>query len=171
MELLRGPAAHVSTNNRVTGSGTANSVSISTTFITTFSIGDRQVRITASDPAVVNLGDYMVVSGEEDRSGVLEGICYVNVTRGAQYTESNPLFWKIGAVIAFLMAAFLACLDLLLVGISVLEAKLGSDMAQTIAILTTTALALYFAGRWLMRRGQKLSRAVRMIQDASTRRA
>ena len=171
MELLRGTAAHVFATNRVSGSGSANSVSISTTFITTFSIGDRQVRITANDPPVVNTGDHMVVTGEENRSGVLEALCYVNVTRGAQYSESNPLLWKIGAWLAFLFAAFVVGLAALFVGLSVMEAKMKADDARFIAMLTVFALVTYFAGRWMMRRGRRLSRAIKMILDASTRRA
>jgi len=90
--------------------------------------------------------------------------------RGAQYNEGNPLFWKVGAVIAFLLATFEAGLDLPFMGLSVLERRLQTDEAQLNAMLTILDLPLYFAGRWMMRLEQRLSRAIKMILDASKRR-
>lgn len=169
MELLRGPAADVSATNRVASSGTGQSLSVSTTFITTFSIGGRPVRISGDDPPVVNVGDQMVVVGEANQSGVVEAICYVNVTRGAGNAESGSLFWNIGGIVSLVLAALGIGVMLFYLGACLLVGKLASDDAMLIALLTGFSLPFYFVGRWMMRRGQRISRAIRMIHEESRR--
>lgn len=170
MELLRGPAAHVSAMNRVASSGSGQSLSVSTTFITTFSIGERQVRIIADDPPVVNTGDQMVVTGELDRSGVVEAICYVNVTRGAGHAQEGPLLWKTGGFVVLAMGGMGVGIALFYLGACLLVGKLAHDDALLIAMLVAFGLPFYFVGRWMMRKGQRIALAIRMIHEASTRR-
>ena len=169
MELLRGPAAHVSAMNRVASSGSGQSLSVSTTFITTFSIGERQVRISGDDPPVVNAGDQMVVTGELDRSGVVEAICYVNVTRGAGHAQEGPLLWKIGGLVVLAMGIMGIGVALFYLGACLLVGKLASDEALLITLLVAFSLTFYFVGRWMMRKGRRIARAIRMIHEASTR--
>lgn len=151
MELLRGPAANVSAMNRVASSGSGQSLSVSTTFITTFSIGQRQVRIIGDDPPVVNAGDQMVVTGEMDRTGVVEAICYVNVTRGAGHSQEGPLLWRAGGFVVLAMGVMGVGIALLYLGTCLLVDKLAPDDALLIAILTALGLPFYFVGRWMMR--------------------
>ena len=171
MELLRGPAAHVSAMNRVESSGAGQSLSVSTTFVTTFSIGERQVRITRDDPPVVNTGDQMVVTGEVDRSGVVEAICYINVTRGAGHAKEGPLLWKTGGFVALAMGVIGVGIAFLYLSGCLLVGKLAHDDALLIATLVAFSLPFYFVGRWMMRKGQRIAQAIRMIHEASMHRA
>lgn len=167
MELLRGPAAQVIAANRVTGSGSGSSMSVSTEFITTFAIGERQVRIKGDVPPVVNAGDEMVVAGEQDRSGVVDALCYVNVTRGTGAAEEGPWLWRLGAIVFLIFAGLMTLLMVLFLGLSLLAGKMSSDDAVLICLFAGCALPPYFAGRWMMRRGQRVSRALKLIREAS----
>ena len=170
MELLRGPAAHVSATNRVTSSGTGNSLSVSTTFITSFSIGDRQIRIFGDEPPVVNAGDHMVVAGEQDRSGVVEAICYVNATRGAGSSKEGPHLWRLGGFVALLMAIMSIGSMLFYLGLCLHSGRMTPQDALLLVMLTGFGLPLYFVGRWMKRKGQRIAQAIRMIHEASSRR-
>lgn len=82
MEVILEIAQHVSATNRVHSSGSGSSLSVFTTFLCSFAVDGRQVKLSGREPPIVHAGDDAVLVGEADGSGEVLGICYVNVTRG-----------------------------------------------------------------------------------------
>ena len=113
----------------------------------------------------------MVVAGELDRSGVVEAICYVNVTRGAGHAQEGPLLWKTGGFVILAMGIMGVGIALFYLVACLLVGKLAPDDALLVVILVAFGLPFYFVGRWMMRKGQRIARAIRMIHEASTRRS
>lgn len=167
MELIRGRAALVSATNSVSSSGSGNSLSVYTTHLVSFSLSGREVRIDADDPPVIREGDDVVVVGEVDATGVVRPIAHINVTRGVGNSSGGPFLWMAGAVLLLSLAA------VFLGGAVVIGAILGYHNAldsETLGYLLISVIAsipFTWGGRWLWRRGMRVSTALKMIRAAS----
>lgn len=162
MELIRGAASDIYATNRVSSTGSGETLSVYTRFVATFSLSGRQVQIVGRQPPVVHAGDDVVVVGESDRTGIVRSICYVNVTRGVGNAEQGPYLWLLGGVLALLLSA--VCL---LSGLLNLVLSSDADGALLVIAAALPGLAFFPAGTWMLRRGRRIGRAIRMIHDAS----
>lgn len=168
MELIRGAANHVAANSRVSSTGSGSSLSVYTSFICSFSVAGRQVRLSDRQPPVVNQGDDIVVVGEADNSGVVIGICYINVTHGVGSTKQGPWLWKIGGTLAVLICGPFLAFQMFALAFGLYPAQGRGDDVLILLASILPSLGLLMAGMWMLGRGRRISRALRMIHDAST---
>ncbi|PPE72738.1 hypothetical protein C3942_16955 [Solimonas fluminis] len=166
MELLRGKALDVHATSRVSSSGSGDSLAVFTRFIAVFSLSGRQVQIVGRQPPVVYAGDDVVLVGEPDRTGIMRAICYINVTRGVGNVDQGPFLWILGGVLALVLSGIGLLSNLLVLLLSSPEEIARSGTLVALATVLPT-LGIFLAGSWMLRRGRRIARAIRMIRDAS----
>lgn len=80
METLRGTAEKVRNTVSVSGGGDRNST-VTTTHIALFQINNRQIKVSSTEPVLIEEGDEVVIAGSV-RRGLFEALAYRNVTTG-----------------------------------------------------------------------------------------
>lgn len=170
MELLRAKAGHVASFNALGSDVTDNVFDVYNRRQCTFSLGDREVSISARKPPVVRNGDDVVVVGERDRTGVLRAFAYVNVTRGVGDVMRPSSPWKTYGVLLVLMGIMgLVSLALtMLANIGESENLVGRPLWVAMAGVMLVIIAF---GVLLFRRGNRYALAIRMVREASEKAA
>lgn len=171
MELLRGRAGHVAAFN---APGTISTGDVFDTAIQrhcTFSLGDREVRYAATKPPVVRNGDDVVVVGETDQTGVLNGLAYVNVTRGVGDAKGSSWPWKLSGGVILVLGGLGALLFAALLLIKLFDPQESDMSVMMLVFVLIFALLDFWVGAWLFGRGKKFAQAIKMIQDASNQAA
>ena len=101
MAVIRGLATNVRNTVDVSGDGGHNS-HVTTTHISLFLVDGKQVKVTTSQPVMINENDEVALAGETKR-GVFNAYAYRNITTGANGDTGGISFILFG--IGFPIAA------------------------------------------------------------------
>jgi hypothetical protein len=95
METTRGTAEKI--RNTVSVSGGGKDANVTTSHITLFQINGKQMKVTSSEPVMIEEGDEVLLAGSE-RNGVFNAIAYKNITTGARGNTAYLSHLIIGVV-------------------------------------------------------------------------
>lgn len=172
MELFRGKASQVRVYSNAASVPSMQPFD-GNVFAATFEMSGRSFQLNWDKPVPVGNGDDVVVVGESDRSGIIHGTCWVNVSRGVGHSNSDGGLSRAAGWLTAVLAV-LSGLSTLLLYVPGVVLSTGVERTQSVIFATVfgaLTVLLWLISKKCFSHTKRAQRALDLMNEASRKAA